>query len=255
MATNLRICNSCGPLVHSRYLLSVPPLRVFAMPSKIVLRVFLTLFLGLLTFASTHASPLTIGDPSFEGIALGSGGFTSGTYAPSSWNSNTNAGIFRPDASSYPGGVPDGVNIAYSNSAVIDQVLSATLTASTIYTLSVDVGNRLDAPHNDGYTIQLLAGGVVLNGTTNFPGPAQGQFALATDAYTAGEADPHLGQALEIRLFSSATGQASFDKVTLDASPVPEPSGLALLAVAAACIVVVQRRPFGTLFKAPGGRF
>jgi hypothetical protein len=213
------------------------------MSSLIAFRLSLAISIVLLVLGTAQASPITIGDPSFEGVALSPGGFTSGVYASGSWNSNANGGIFRPTASSYPSGVPDGVNTGYSNaSAVIDQVLAATLTANTIYTLSVNVGNRLDAPHNDGYTIQLLAGGAVLGGITSLPNPAAGQFALATDTYTAGVGDPHLGQALEIRLFSSATGQASFDLVTLDASPVPEPSSLALLVVAMGGIFVARRR-------------
>jgi hypothetical protein len=205
--------------------------------SSSLLRASLALLVGLLATESALAGQITIGDPSFEGVALAPGGFTSGTYAANSWNSNANAGIFRPTAASYPSGVPDGVNIGYSSSAaVIDQVLTATLTANTVYTLSVDVGNRLDTPHNDGYTIQLLAGGTVLNGTTNFPNPTQGNFVVATDSYTTGAADPLLGQPLEIKLISAATGQTSFDNVLLDASPVnvPEPTTLALFAIGAA---------------------
>jgi len=213
------------------------------MTSPIALRVLLTLSMGLFIFATAHAAPIAIGDPSFEGVALTPGNFTSGSYAANSWNSNANGGIFRPTASNYPGGVPDGVNIGYAGgSAVIDQLLNANLTVNTTYTLSVSVGNRLDAPHNDGYSIQLLAGGAVLNGTTTLPGPAQGQFALATDVYTAGAGDPHLGQPLEIKLISSATGQVSFDNVTLDASPVPEPSGLALLVAVGTCVFFSRRQ-------------
>ncbi len=213
------------------------------MPSQYVFRVLLALLLGLVPLATAHAGPITIGDPSFEGVSLSPEGFTSGQYAPGSWNSNANAGVFRPTAINYPGGVPDGVNVGYSSaSAAIDQVLSATLAANTTYTLSVDIGNRLDGPHNDGYTIQLLAGGTLLNGTTVLPSPALGSFVAATDTYKAGAADPLLGQPLEIRLISVATGQTSFDSVSLIATPVPEPTGLALLATAAAGVVIARRR-------------
>lgn len=209
-----------------------------------LVRVSLWVCIEILGFSTVHASVVAIGDPSFEGIALSPGGFTSGLYATNSWNSNVNAGIFRPTASSYPGGAPDGLNIAYSSSsAVIDQVLTATLTANTTYTLSVAVGSRLDPPHLDGYTIQLLAGGVVLAGTTNFPVPTDGSFIVATDVYTAGVSDPHLGQALEIRLLSAPTGQTSFDNVQLDATlSAPEPGRIMLLGLAAAGACLDRRR-------------
>ncbi|EDY17585.1 protein of unknown function DUF1555 [Chthoniobacter flavus Ellin428] len=211
--------------------------------SSACLRVSLAVFIGLLAAQTASASLLTIGDPSFEGVSLGAGGFTSGSYAANSWNSNSNAGILRPTASEYPGGAPDGVNVAYSNSgAVIDQVLSATLTANTTYTLSVDVGSRLDGPFNNGYSIELLAGGVLLSQTTNVPAPTNGSFVLATDVYTAGASDPHLGQALEIKLVSANTGQTSFDNVTLNAAAVPEPSSLMLLGLAATGAGLFRRR-------------
>jgi hypothetical protein len=207
-----------------------------------LIRRLLAIFIALSALSTAHASLLVIGDPSFEGIALSPGGFTSGVYAANSWNSNVNAGLFRPTASSFPAGVPDGLNIAYSaSSAAIDQVLTATLTANTTYTLSVNVGSRLDTPHNDGYTIQLLAGGALLSGTTSFPVPADGTFVLATDVYTAGAGDPHLGQALEIKLLSAATGQTVFDNVKLDATAVPEPASYLLLSLTAAGVGLCRR--------------
>jgi len=205
-------------------------------PTTSLARVSLAVFIAVFAAGTARASLLTIADPSFEGLTLSPGSFTSGTYAAGSWNSGGNAGIFRPTTASYPGGAPDGSYVGYSSSStVIDQVLSATLTANTTYTLGVAVGSRLDGPHNDGYTIQLLAGGVLLSGTTNFPVPADGSFVFATDAYTAGASDPHLGQALEIRLISAPTGQTSFDNVTLDAVPaVPEPASIMMLGITAA---------------------
>lgn len=211
--------------------------------ASLPVRVALTIVLGLSAVVTSDAALVVIGDPSFEGIALSPGNFTSGVYAAGSWNSNANAGLFRPTASSYPSGVPDGVNMAYSSSsAVIDQVLTTTLAANTTYTLSVNVGSRLDSPHNDGYTIQLLAGGVVLAGSTNFPVPVDGTFVLATDVFTTGASNPQLGQALEIKLVSAATGQTSFDNVKLDATAAPEPTSWMLAGFTVAGAAGIRRR-------------
>jgi len=138
------------------------------------------------------------------------------------------AGVSNPGASLpsniyYDGApVPDGVQVAYSNGATISQVLSAVLQPNTQYTLGAHVGQRL-AIGFQGYDIQLWAGNTLL-ASNNSPTPALGTFVPVTVNYTSGSSGP-IGEQLEIRLLSSGV-QANFDKITLNASPIPEPSAI-----------------------------
>jgi hypothetical protein len=138
------------------------------------------------------------------------------------------AGVSDPGASLpsniyYNGApVPDGVQVAYSNGATISQVLSAVLQPNTQYTLGAYVGQRL-AIGFQGYDIQLWAGNTLL-ASNNSPTPYSGTFVPVTVNYTSGSSGP-IGEHLEIRLLSSGV-QANFDKITLNASPIPEPSAI-----------------------------
>ena len=121
--------------------------------------------------------------------------------------------------------IPNGSQIAWSNGGTISQTLSATLQANTKYTLGAYVGRRQNVAF-PGYNIELYAGGNLL-ASNNSVTPAEGTFAPVTVSYTSGiSVTP--GQALEIRL-TSQTGtnaQTNFDLITLDASPIPEPSAI-----------------------------
>jgi hypothetical protein len=135
------------------------------------------------------------------------------------------------------------------------QTLSATLQANTTYTLQVEIGNiasgtAVDSTFYDlsgfpGYRIDLLAGGnVIAQDLNSLAGSiAEGAFATSTVSLTTGAAPAFLGQPLGIRLVNlnaidpgapGADREIDFDDVRLDASPVPEPSGAALVALAAA---------------------
>ncbi|GBL09572.1 hypothetical protein MSj_01051 [Microcystis aeruginosa Sj] len=125
--------------------------------------------------------------------------------------------------------LPNGNQVAWSNGGTISQTLSATLQANTKYTLGAYVGRRL-APTNNfpGYNIQLLAGSTVLASSGSSVTPAEGTFAPVTVSYSSGSSSPLFGQALEIRLtsLSGVNVQTNFDLITLDASPIPEPSAI-----------------------------
>lgn len=142
------------------------------------------------------------------------------------------AGTFRPSANEYPGGgglstpatgIPDGVNVAFSNGPDISQVLSEQLTSNQTYTLNVGVGNRNDLSLPD-FTIALLAGGNLLtsvDASSLASLPANGTFATVSLSYFAASNDPLLGQNLEIQLINNGGGQVDFDSVSLNNVPLP----------------------------------
>ncbi|GCA69029.1 hypothetical protein MiYa_00551 [Microcystis aeruginosa NIES-2519] len=141
--------------------------------------------------------------------------------------SNALQGVFSPmmapsTMSAFTDPIPDGSQTAYSNGGTISQVLNATLQANTRYTLGAYVGNRNSLAFPT-YSIQLRAGGNLLasNGSVT---PADGEFELVTVNYTS-DSMVTPGQALEIRLVSSGV-QANFDLITLNATPIPEPSAI-----------------------------
>jgi hypothetical protein len=120
--------------------------------------------------------------------------------------------------------VPDGNQVAYSNGGTIAQQLSAVLQPNTRYTLSAYIGRRkvLAFPNN---SIILLAGGTILASSDSVT-PDPGTFLPVTVNYTSGSiGDPLIGQPLAIYL-SSFDVQTNFDMITLDASPIPEPSAI-----------------------------
>lgn len=193
----------------------------------------IVLALLILTGNLAWAAPIAVLNPSFEAQSLTIQEFTVGVLTD--WNAPGAQGAFRPSAFQFNGGnpqglqtdpavgIPDGVNVAYSNGGTISQVLGDTLTAGLLYTLMVDVGSRLDLP-SPGYVVQLLAGGEVLD-STSAPTPVIGQFVTATVSFLAPANHPDLGKPLEIRLLTDGQ-QNDFDNVRLDAiSEVPSIPG------------------------------
>jgi hypothetical protein len=92
----------------------------------------------------------------------------------------------------------DGQFVAYNEGGTIGQILTSTLQANSTYTLSVAVGHRLDGLTTN-YTIELLAGGIILNSVTgNSASLPAGNMVIQTVSYTSG-ATVTAGQLLEIR--------------------------------------------------------
>jgi hypothetical protein len=125
--------------------------------------------------------------------------------------------VLNPTAAQYPGGVPDGENVAFGNLVGnhIDQTLSVNLEAQMIYTLTVEIGRRADETFG-GYRVQLRAGGELLAEDNSSQVPSAGVFVTSTVVYTSTEADTQLGLPLEIRLLPLGV-QANFDVVRLEA--------------------------------------
>jgi hypothetical protein len=163
------------------------------------------------------------------------------------WGILGQADTYWPAVSAYPGGAPQGVNVAAVGDNVgggsVTQVLTATLGANTTYTLMVDVGARLDFPFAS-YTVALIANGVTLASDSSL-NPAAGTFLTDTIVYNSGSNPAQLGQNLEIQLSALIGGQADFDDVRLDASPtaaVPEPASLCLMISGMVSLLFYRRR-------------
>jgi hypothetical protein len=184
--------------------------------------------------ASAGADSIFVENCSFEALELPDGAHLRG--APEGWTLlEGKFGVFNPTADTFPDGVPDGVNTAYSNGGTIAQVLAAVLEANTVYSLQVALGNRPETPF-PGYMVQLLAGGSVLTEDVGAVAPPGQSFETSLINFQAAVADARVGEPLEIRLVSLGI-QTNFDLVQLEATVIPAPGALALLGVAglAAC--------------------
>ena len=131
-------------------------------------------------------------------------------------------------------GAPEGENVAFASHGgpTISQVLAATAQTNTLYTLTMLVGNRLDADFG-GYQSELWAGGTMLAQDNGSQLPTDGQFLLSTVQYFVGAGDAVAGSALEIR-FRSLGWQTVFDDVRLDGTERGCPSRRCWLYLASA---------------------
>lgn len=206
---------------------------------------------------TANATPIAVTNSGFEAIPLSDGQFTQvpgfGCVLPTcvastapvpAWTpigNATNVATLNPTVGMFPT-IPGGENIAVINGgAALSQTLPAILTANTLYTLEVFVGNRLDAPF-PGYIVELFAGAeriIVEESLT----PGSGEFALSSSTFTALAGDSSLGETLEIRLTSLGL-QTAFDNVSLTAATlsVSEPGALAIFALGLAGTYVSTRR-------------
>lgn len=149
--------------------------------------------------------------PDFDTAAPQSDSWIVGSF--NSWTVTGTGGVFNPGTTlQFPGDVPNGSNIAYSNGGTIRQTIAgATASAGETYTLSVEVGDRADAAF-PGYRIELWIGGIQRALDSSSASPIDGTFATASLSYTAVAADD--GEAFQIRLVGTAP-QATFDDVRL----------------------------------------
>ncbi len=206
---------------------------------------------GLALAGVVAAAPISIVNFSFEDPALGDGGFNLGPVT--GWEVSAGigtgeaSGAFNPTVGQLAQGPTDGVQVAYSNNngLALAQTLTALLTANTQYTLMVDVQSRTDGFPEIGSTLELWTEFDLL--ASSSVGPiAGGSNALLTTSFFANSGDPHLGQALRIRLLAAGI-QSEWDNVRLDATSqtptaAPEPATLALLGVAFAGMGLARRR-------------
>ena len=216
---------------------------------------------------AADAAALVVANASFESPNTANGTFSgSQTLGPAGWtvyntgptNSNRFFGVWDPTGTASFVSIPHGQQVgavflddALGLEAGLQQVLGNTLQLSTQYTLTVGVGNFAPSagdPWNftgfPGYRVELLAGTTVLAADNNTLSPAEGVFLTSTVNFTTGVSHANAGQALRIRLVNlNGPGvEVNFDQVGLDAEAVPEPSGLALLALGAVLGLRARRR-------------
>jgi hypothetical protein len=143
-------------------------------------------------------------------------------------------GSFQPSSTYFNLPLPDGNIVAFTNGGSISQTLTGiSLLPNSIYTLSVDVGHRLDGLVTT-YSISLDAGSSVFctTGASTNGSIAAGTFADVILTCTTGTSVP--SGFLGIVLTGTGT-QVDFDNVQLNVSdppasvPVPEPSSLVLM--------------------------
>jgi hypothetical protein len=206
----------------------------------------LTVFAALTVCFTTpaFADTIAVSNPSFEitnPLTLPCGvGCTFNPGPIPGWTLTGLGGSFHPNGSFFSLPLPDGSIVAYSNGGTISQTTSTSLTANTTYTLSVDVGRRFDAGVNN-FTLALYAGNTILQSLTlsNSLIPLGG-FVDESFSYTSGTVLPSGN--LRIALTTAGPQQVNYDNVRLTASPVPEPTSLALLAAGLGLVIFVLRR-------------
>lgn len=177
---------------------------------------------------------------------------------------------------SFFAGAPEGDRVAlafnFSGSGGggeygLQQTLAETLQANHRYTLDVEIGNIaagfaqngtfFDLNGFPGYRVDLLAGGVLLAQDDNLLGGmiAEGVFETSTISFTSGAIHSQLGQALQIRLvnlnvidagFPTADLEVDFDDVRLNASAVPEPSGVFVVLIGMLAVLPRLRSQLNT---------
>src|SRR5271157_2266529 len=187
---------------------------------------------------STGSTSITITNPGFETLpsnpnwisCAGSGGVGSGGVGcrdtldgnvPGWTASNTTSiGLFQPGPNYFTLPMPaaEGQTIAQISPGTLSQTLSATLQVSTVYTLQVDIGRRLDNLYpSPPPTAQLFAGNTLIASATGAQ-PPLGGWTTWTGTYQSSASDPLAGQNLKIVL-GATTVQGDFDNVQLTMAP------------------------------------
>ena len=212
---------------------------------------FLLVSLFLIVPAS-YALPVAINNYSFESssaplITSSKNGSTYTVAGFGGWNytGNGNWGIWSTSSASYSAPIPDGNYIGHLTNGSIFQDTGWLVQASNIFTLTVDIGNRLDYAFTGNYGVELLAGSNVIASSYSVI-PGVGQFSTLSMDYIAMAGDINIGSTLGIRIFSDGGQQLNFDNIRLSndpysnggqpAAPVPEPGTMVLLGLGLAGI-------------------
>ncbi len=216
-----------------------------------------------------------IGDSATGAQIFQAGGVSPAAVSIVGYTGSPGSGILHDTRDYLPGQGPTGpgalMSFADNNPRGIFQTLAAEYQPNTTYTFTAEVsdrrfgaGDNVSFP-NGGSTVPTgihlsLAGslsGEQTTGVFTFAQPPAGGTSLATLVFTTGPAgsptpsEPTGNITLVIRtqgFAGLAATQVVFDNLTLDATPVPEPSGIALMALSmlGAVTVISRRRRAGT---------
>ncbi len=212
-------------------------------------------FVGMLVgFPTSVLGALTaITNAGFEDDTVPGVGYT--TSAPSGWTLTGGPGglIDADTLSSSTDPTPDPTDSnqgLYSDGGSFFQVLGATLASNTLYTLTIDVGDRTNLTFPNGTSVGLGTGStfdadllVPISSTNPVPdnqAAADDGWVTWTFSYQTGASPLNAGDQLRIDLKSGGR-QPLFDNVRLDIVSIPEPS-TALFASLAVIGLLGRRR-------------
>jgi len=181
---------------------------------------------------------VSIQNPSFESFNTldQSGGCNTGSTACFNngpipgWSTIAGGfGSFAPNSTFFSLPLPDGSIVAFTNGGTLSQTLAGiSLLPNVLYTLSVDVGRRLDV-NGANYSLSLRDGSFFCtSGSQSIDLITAGTFQDITLTCATGATVP--GGFLGIELTGDGR-QIDFDNVRLDvvSTPTPEPSVLVLM--------------------------
>ena len=213
----------------------------------------------LLTAGAASAATVALQNSDFsQGLAQADGEFSAGHTGgnPTGWGASggSSTGHWNPTTASFQneaahGGVGwtrgNGISTNTNGGMLAQTVANYTIQANTRYTLTLDVGRRLDGTGSWNYAVGLMAGAfntptadifASLIGDTDKSGvviPA-GAFKSISLVFETGANNPFIGKQLSILLSGDGYVGTAFDNVYLDATPltvsaVPEPATWAMM--------------------------
>ncbi|XOV78508.1 MAG: hypothetical protein ACFHVJ_16400 [Aestuariibacter sp.] len=174
---------------------------------------------GLITtaLATFHvaATNITINNPDIDSQILSDGAFTPKNIQ--GWATvSGSAGIYNPPESVFYGEAGSGShgNTIYMNGdSIVTQTLNTNLQVNTNYTLSFDVGDRLDTTMPN-YTVSIKAAGNTIFNATNPVFPSNGEFAQVNLSFSTGN-NSFADNPIVIEISASGNGQVNLDNFVM----------------------------------------
>lgn len=176
--------------------------------------------LGLCVLScSAFANQVTINNADFDAQNLSDGAFTSGNVQ--GWATiSGSAGIYNPPASvlTDEGGSGFHTNTLYLNgNSVVSQTLNTSLAANTDYSISFDVGDRLDTAMPN-YIVRIkVAGNTVFNAINPVLPQTDGSFETVNLTFNSGN-NAFSGSLMTIELEATGSGQVNLDNFAITAT-------------------------------------